>query len=104
MKPRWIYLCLCVVGTIIPYWQLLPFLREHGFDLRLMVVQLFAAPVSAFFGADVLLSSAVLAVFVVVDANRHRVRHPWAPILGNLLVGVSLGLPMYLYMRERKGL
>ena len=104
MKPKWIYLCLCVAGTIIPYWQLLPFLREHGLDVRLMVVQLFGAPVSGFFGADVVLSSVVLAVFVIVDARRHGVRHPWAPILGNLLVGVSLGLPMYLYMRERKGL
>ena len=103
MKPASMYLCLCVAGTIVPYWQLLPFLREHGLDLRLMVVQLFAAPVSAFFGADVILSSLVLGVFVVVDARRHGVPHPWAPILGNLLVGVSLGLPMYLYMRERKG-
>ena len=104
MNPRVIYLCLCAAGTIGPYWQLLPFLREHGLNLSLMVEQLFATPVSAFFGADVVVSSVVLAVFVAVDAKRHGVRHPWAPIVGNLLVGVSLGLPMYLYMRERKGL
>jgi hypothetical protein len=104
MKPRTIYLCLCAAGTIVPYWQLLPFLRAHGLDLRLMVEQLFAAPVSAFFGADVIVSSLVLAVFVIVDAQRHGVRHLWAPILGTLLVGVSLGLPLYLYLRERKGL
>ena len=104
MKPKWIYLCLCAAGTIIPYWQLLPFLREHGLALRLMGEQLFATPVSGFFGADALLSSVVLGVFVGVDSKRHGVRHPWAPILGNLFVGVSLGLPMYLYMRERKGL
>ena len=104
MKPKAIYLCLCVVGTIVPYWQLLPFLREHGLDVRLMATQLFATPVSGFFGADVLLSSVVLGVFVAVDARRSGVRHPWAPILGNLFVGVSLGLPMFLYMRERAGI
>jgi hypothetical protein len=30
------------------------------------------------------------------------VKHLWAPIAANLAVGVSLGLPMFLYMREEK--
>jgi hypothetical protein len=28
-------------------------------------------------------------------------RHLWAPIVAVLTVGVSLGLPLFLYMRER---
>jgi Terpene cyclase DEP1 len=28
------------------------------------------------------------------------VKHRWAPIGGSLLVGVSLGFPLFLYMRE----
>ena len=101
MKPKTIYLCSCVLGTIVPYWQLLPFLREHGLDVPLMITQLFSAPVSAFFGADVIVSSVVLWVFVAVDGRRTRVRHLWAPVVANLAVGVSLGLPMFLYLRER---
>jgi len=30
-------------------------------------------------------------------------RHLWVYILCNLAVGVSLGLPLFLYMRERRG-
>jgi len=101
MKPKTIYLCFCILGTIVPYWQLLPFLREHGLDVRLMMTQLFSAPVSAFFGADVIVSSVVLWLFVAVDGRRSGVRHLWAPVVANLAVGVSLGLPMFLYMRER---
>jgi Terpene cyclase DEP1 len=104
MKPKAIYLWLCVAGTIVPYWQLLPFLREYGLNLPLMIARLFATPVSAFFGVDVIVSSLVLWVFVAVDGRRNGVPHLWAPILGNLLVGVSLGLPMFLYMRERAGI
>jgi Terpene cyclase DEP1 len=104
MKPKTIYLCLCVLGTIVPYWQLLPFLREHGPDVRLMIAQLFSAPVSAFFGADVIVSSLVLWAFVAIDGRRTGVRHLWAPVLANLAVGVSLGLPLFLYLRERAGI
>lgn len=101
MKPKTVYVCLCVLGTLLPYWQLLPFLREHGLDVRLMITQLFSAPVSAFFGADVIVSSVVLWVFVAVEGRRRGVRHLWAPIVANLTVGVSLGLPLFLYLRER---
>jgi hypothetical protein len=97
-----LYLALCVAGTLLPYWQLMPFLSEHGLDLRLFVAQLFASPVSGFFGMDVIVSSAVLWVLVLVDGRRAGVTHLWAPIAANLAVGVSLGLPLFLYMRERR--
>ena len=104
MKPKAIYLCLCVIGTGVPLWQLVPFLRDHGLDLRLMITDLFSAPVGAFFGADVIVSSVVLWVFVAVDGRRAGVRHLWAPVVANLTVGVSLGLPLFLYLRERASL
>jgi hypothetical protein len=34
------------------------------------------------------------------EASRANVKHLWAPLLVNLAVGVSLGLPLFLYMRE----
>jgi Terpene cyclase DEP1 len=102
MKPKALYLCLCIAGTVVPYWQLLPFLRENGMNLPLMIAQLFATPVSAFFGADVIVSSLVLWVFVAADGRRTGVPHLWAPLVANLAVGVSLGLPLFLYLRERK--
>ena len=100
MKPRTAYLWLCIAGTILPYSQLAPFLAAHGLDLRLFVDQLFANRIGAFFGLDVIVSSLVLWVFVFVDGRRAGVRHLWAPIAGNLAVGVSLGLPLFLYLRE----
>ena len=39
MKPKSLYLVLCVGGTLFPYSQ---FLHEHGLDLRLFFEQLFA--------------------------------------------------------------
>ena len=98
---QYLYLVLCVLGVILPYSQLLPFLREHGFDMRVLVEQMFANRISAFFGLDVVVSSLVLWTFVFIEGRRRKMRHLWVPVVGNLLVGVSLGLPLFLYMRER---
>jgi hypothetical protein len=101
VRPRSAYLWLCVLGTVLPYGQLIPFFREHGLDGRLFVEQLFATRIGAFFGMDVVVSAVVLFVFVAVEGRRLGMRRLWAPIAAVLAVGVSLGLPLFLYMRER---
>jgi hypothetical protein len=100
MQTKHIYLALCLVGTLLPLSQIMPFLLDHGLDLPLFFQQLFANPVSGFFGMDVIVSSIVLWVLVFVEGRRAHVKHLWAPIVANLLVGVSLGLPLFLYLRE----
>jgi hypothetical protein len=100
VKPRYWYLGLCVLGTVLPYSQLIPFVREHGLDLRLFVEQLFVNRVSGFFALDVIVSSLALWIFVYLEGRRCALRHLWAPIVANLTVGVSLGLPLFLYLRE----
>ena len=102
MSPKTLYLVLCVLGTVLPYSQFLPFIQEHGPDVGLFVEQLFATRIGAFFGLDVVVSSVALWVFVVVDGRRLGMRYLWAPIAANLAVGVSLGLPLFLYIRESR--
>ena len=100
MQPKTIYLLLCVIGTVLPCAQFFPFLQEHGLDIQSFVDQMFANPVSGFFALDVVVSSTVLWVLVAVEGTRVQTRHLWAPIVANLAVGVSLGLPLFLYLRE----
>ena len=100
VRPKHLYLGLCVAGTILPLAAFLPFLRTHGLDAAAFVSQLFGTPVSSFFGWDVIVSSVVLWAFVLFEGRRLTMAGLWAPIAGNLLVGVSLGLPLFLYMRE----
>jgi hypothetical protein len=102
MNLKTVYLGLCVAGTLLPCWQFLPFLRDHGLDMPAFVEQLFASPVSGFFGMDVIVSSIVLWVFVLTEGRRAGVKHLWAPVAANLAVGVSLGLPLFLYLREKR--
>jgi hypothetical protein len=100
MKPKHLYLALCVPGAALPYSQFIPFLRENGPNLRLMWEELFANWIGGFFGMDVIVSALVLFVFVAIDGRRNKVSHRWAAVAATLTVGVSLGLPLFLYLRE----
>ena len=100
MRARHLYLGLCLIGTLLPLGAFLPFLGIPGAGPGLFLQQLFATPVSGFFGWDVIVSSLVLWIFVLVEGRRLAMARLWAPIAANLLVGVSLGLPLFLYMRE----
>jgi Terpene cyclase DEP1 len=102
MKPKVIYLVLCFVGALLPYWQFVPWVVEHGMNLPLFVRELFVNRISAFFGMDVLVSAVVLIVFMRIESARAQIHQRWLPILAVLLVGVSLALPMFLYMREMR--
>ena len=102
MRPKHVYLSLCVLGLLLPYSQFLPFLREHGLDLRLIGEQLFANRISSFFGLDVTVSSVVLWIFVRVEGRRLAMRRRWLPLVALLTVGVSLALPLFLYLREAR--
>ncbi len=94
------YLILCILGTVLPYSQFVPFLIEHGLDLKLFYNQLFANQISSFFGMDLIISSLVLWVFVFWEGSRLGMKNLWIYITSNLLVGVSLGLPLFLLIRQ----
>ena len=100
MKRRHRYLALAILGILLPYWQFVPWLFEHGLDLSLFFRELFANRIWAFFAMDVLVSAIVLIIFVQVEGRRLGIRGLWVPMVGTLLVGVSLGLPLFLCLRQ----
>jgi hypothetical protein len=102
MTRKTMYLVMCVVGLVLPYWQFVPWVAAHGLNLRLFVEQMFANRISGFFVLDVLVSAVVLFMCIGVEAKRLGEGGWWLPRVAILLVGVSLGLPLFLYMRERR--
>ena len=101
MKYRYLYLLLGVAGVFLPYSQFLPWLMDHGLDFRLFFHELFANRISGFFALDVLLSAIAVACFAVTESRRLKLQNIWLVIAALCLVGVSLGLPLFLYFRER---
>jgi hypothetical protein len=101
MKLRYLYLGFCLFGILLPYSQFIPWLWEHhALNMSVFVRDLFANGISGFFALDVIVSAIVLICFIQTEGRRLGVRLLWLSTLTVLLVGVSLGLPLFLYMRQ----
>ena len=100
MKPRDLYLALCAPGLLIPYIPFVRWLGQHGLDLRLFFEELFSTRIGSFFGLDVLVSALAVLAFAGLERRRVKIRRPWLPVIALLSVGVSLALPLLLYLRE----
>lgn len=94
----WVYAVLLALGTVIPLLQIMPWLVDHGLDVRLFLDELFANPVSSFFALDVVMAVVTLLVLAFLErelSGRQRVA-----VGLSALLGASVGLPMYLLLRE----
>ncbi len=94
------YAFLCILGLVLPYYYFVQFVLSNGLNFSLFIDQLFANHISAFFGADVIVSSLVLWAFIYHETRKRRIQLWWLCIVANLTVGVSLALPLFLLLRE----
>lgn len=100
MKPKTLYLLLCLLGLILPYSQFVPWVLQHGLNLSLFMRELFATRIGGFFGMDVIVSAVALIAFTRIESGRLGIRNRWLVVVAVLTVGVSLALPLFLYLRE----
>lgn len=94
------YIVLCALGLVLPYSQFIPWVVEHGIDLSALFLEIANSRISAFAWLDVLVSAIALIGFILAEGTRQGIRYLWIPILATFSVGVSLGLPLFLLMRE----
>ena len=100
MKLKTIFLLLCLLGALLPLSQFLPWLAVNGLNFPLFFQELFSTKIGAFFGLDVIVSAIVLFVFMYSERKEMEISSLWLPILATLCIGVSVGFPLYLYMRQ----
>jgi hypothetical protein len=89
-----------MLGLFLPYSQFVPWLLEHGLNVTLFCRELFANRISSFFAMDVIVSAIVLLWFIQSEGRRLRVGLLWFSIVGTLVVGVSFGFPLFLFLRQ----
>lgn len=94
------YAALTGLGIFVPFAMLLPWLLDHGLDIPGLVMEAASTRVGAFAWLDVLVSALALIAFIFHEGRKIGMNRLWLPVLGTCLVGVSCGLPLFLYMRE----
>lgn len=98
---RWLWLILALLGTIWPGMHFVTWFNENGFDPAGMIDawQVNAATRGA--AVDLLVSAIVLSLWIVSEV---AVRRNWIALIAipaTFLIGVSCGLPLYLFLRTR---
>lgn len=102
MSVRNFYLAMAVVGTVVPWWFFGSFFTLNGFDIPLFLHSLFANGAAGGFSADVLITIVVFWVWSWRDAAGNGVARWWLVLPASFFVGLSLALPLYLSLRERR--
>ncbi|AEF55714.1 DUF2834 domain-containing protein [Marinomonas posidonica] len=100
VKLKWFYLLLALIGLLLPYGALLPWLGQNGMDLPQFLADAQVNHISLFAWADVLISAMTLIVFVLIDGKKNQIKGRYLAIIGTCTIGVSFGLPFYLYLKE----
>ncbi|KFZ38694.1 hypothetical protein HR45_04530 [Shewanella mangrovi] len=95
------YLLATILGALVPYAAFVPWLTTHGADLPLFLADAIANPISIFAWLDVLFAALTLLAFIVSNAISEKITHWYWALFATLLIGVSCGLPLYLYLKER---
>ena len=97
---KYFYGILCILGVLLPYAAFVPWVAENGLNIIGLISEAGSARISAFAWLDVVVSACVLVGFILAEGSRQGMKRLWLPVLGTCTVGVSLGLPLFLLMRE----
>ena len=91
-----VYLVLCVLGIVLPYYHLIHFLIENNGSMEGFFPQLFTTHPMAMISMDITVAASAFSIFLI---------HKWRTTKLNstkyivclFMVGFSLALPLYLY-------
>jgi uncharacterized protein DUF2834 len=89
----------CLAGIVIPWWFAVHFFVIHGANFSLFFEEVFATRISSFFAADLIVASVIFLVWSWKDSRERGMSGWWVVLLSNLVVGLSLALPLYLLKR-----
>jgi hypothetical protein len=100
MNREKIYLVMTIIGTLVPGLVGGPYFLEHGFNPAHLMPAIFSSPVSAMVGINGIIGCITLAIFMYTEGREQGIK-TWPPILAIKFIGISSGLPLYLYLREK---
>ena len=100
-RLRMIYLALTVWGTIHPMIWFVTWFNENGWSILAMVDAWHANAATTALTWDLTIAAIALTIWALAETY---VRRNWSAlwcIPATFLIGVSCGLPLYLFLRTR---
>ena len=102
MSPlRALYLALAVWGAIHPMYYFVSWFNEFGWSISAMVDAWHVNDATSGLVWDLTIAAVALTVFIIAEV---AVRRNWIALVAipaTFCIGVSCGLPLYLFLRSR---
>lgn len=102
MSPlRWVYLGLAAWGTAHPMYWFVSWFRANGWDLGAMIDAWHVNDATTGLTWDLTIAAISLTIWILAEV---AVRRNWSALLAipaTYCIGVSCGLPLYLFLRSR---
>ena len=98
---RMIYLALAVWGAVHPMYYFVSWFQVEGLNLGLMVAAWHANAASSGLVWDLTIAATALTVWILYEVSQTRKYGHLISIFATFGIGVSCGLPLYLYLRSQ---
>lgn len=98
---RMVFLALAVWGSIHPMYYFITWFNANGYDLMAMVDAWHVNAATSGLVWDLTIAAAALTIWVIVETRKTRRWLGFIAIPATFCIGVSCGLPLYLFLRTR---
>lgn len=96
-----VFLLLAVWGSIHPMYYFISWFNENGYDIMAMVDAWHVNAATSGLVWDLTIAAVALTIWILFETVKRR---DWLALLAvpaTFCIGVSCGLPLYLYFRSR---
>lgn len=99
---RLTYLALAIIGTVLPMYYFVSWFNEFGWSIMAMAEAWNVNDATTGLTYDLTVAAVTLTIFIIAEAV---VRKDWLSLIAipaTYCIGVSAGLPLYLFLRSRQ--
>ncbi len=100
-RIRLVYLGLAVWGAIHPMWWFLAYMRETGTGLAGLIDAWYVNASTTGLTWDLTIAAITLTVWIIAETVSRKRWLGLIAIPATFCIGVSCGLPLYLFLRSR---
>ncbi|MEM9845635.1 MAG: DUF2834 domain-containing protein [Pseudomonadota bacterium] len=100
---KYVFLALAVWGAIHPMYYFISWFNANGYDIMAMVDAWHVNDATSGLVWDLTVAAAALTVWVIWESVTARDWLRLIAIPATFCIGVSCGLPLYLFLRMRRG-
>ena len=100
---RWVFLLLAIWGAIHPMYHFVAFFQTNDWSLSALIDSWYVNRGTEGLVWDLTIAAIALTIWVIWDAFKSRDWLRLIAIPATYCIGVSCGLPLYIYLTLRRG-